>query len=430
MKYKLYTMLFVLMLVTIFTVSAQSIESPQINISLMNQDPDPVDPGQYVEVRFLILNEYPGSTAGDFQVMLDPQYPFSLDSNENALRDIGDLPALGDGQNVIVVKYKIRVDEDAVEGENPIRIKYKHDSTLWISKEFDINVQTVDANLAVVSVQTEPDLIKPGEEVKLNVKVKNMADSTMKDVSFKLDLTLSTFLSQATLTASDSVTAFNALPFAPIGSTSEKKIYSLESGGEHIFSYDLITYSDAESRVYKVPIIITYYDELETQYVKTDIIGLIVGTKPDLSVVIDETELHVGRRTGNVIIRFINKGFSDVKFLDVNLRETDEFELLSSSEVYVGNVDSDDYETAEYEIYMTNGAAREEKTITLPLYIEYKDANNNVYTEEYDLPLKILEPEKLGIQSGVGTGTVLLVVIVIGAIVFFYLRRRRKKKKK
>jgi len=419
----IFTILFLSM------VKAQTIEAPQINITLMNQDPDPVGPGEYVEIRFKIYNNYAGTEAKNFQLELDPIYPFSLDPNEKALRDIGTLPALGDGGNVIVVKYKVRVDDNAVEGSNPIKLKYKHDNIDWITREFNINVQTIDANLAIISVATDPSKIKPGDKAIVKIKVKNMADSTMKDITMKLDLTFSSFLDQvATLTATDSLTAFNSLPFAPMESATEQKIYKLEPGEEHIFNYDLIAYSDAESRVYKVPVIITYYDELETVYTKNDIIGLIVGTKPDMSVVIDESDLYVGKQSGVVTIRFINKGFSDVKFLDVEVGDTSDFELLSSPEVYIGNVDSDDYETADFNIYLNNGAIKKEKSITFPVHVEYRDANNNIYMEEHNLELKILKPEKLGIKRSSGMSTFLIIIVIVGVGGYFYYRRKKRRK--
>jgi len=427
MKTKLVLIIGLVTLLLLTTVSAQ--EAPWINITMMNQDPDPVGPGEYMEIRFMIHNSRPGTEAGNFQVELDPVYPFSLDSNEEAVRNIGTLPALGSGGNIIIVKYKVRVNDDAVEGTNPLKLKYKHDNTDWIAREFDVNIQTLDANLAIVSVATDPSKIKPGEKAVIKIKVKNMADSTMKDVTLKLDLTFSSFLSQvATLTATDSLIAFNSLPFVPLEGATEQKIYSLNPGEEHLFTYDIIAYSDAESRVYKVPVVITYYDELETLYTKNDIIGLIVGSKPDISVIIDESDLYVGKKSGTVVIRFINKGFSDVKFLDVKVEDNSNFELLSSPEVYVGNVDSDDYETVDFDIYLNDGAIKKEKSITFPVHIEYRDANNNMYMEDYDLDLKILEPAKLGIKTSSGTSTFIIVLVIVGVGGYFYYRRKKKRK--
>ncbi|MFH2019939.1 MAG: hypothetical protein ABIJ34_00865 [archaeon] len=415
-----------ILLFTLLASIALAVEAPGINITLMNQEPDPVNPGEYLELRFMIHNTQADTVATNFQVMLDPEYPFSLDANEEALRSYGDLPALGNSKNALVVKYKVRVDEKAVQGSNPVRIKYKHGNLPWISREFFVEVRTRDANLGIVSVTTDPKEIKPGEEVTLNVKVKNMADSALKDVTLKLDLTYSTALGSLTSTAADKIVAFNALPFAPLGSATEQKIYSLSPGEEYTYSYKLIALSDAESMIYKMPIVMTYSDEIGTEYSKNDIIGVIVGAKPDLSVIIDQSDLYVGKKTGTVTIKFINKGFTDVKFLDVKLAEKEEYEILSATEVYIGNVNSDDYETADFDLYLKNGATKQEETIVLPLTVEYRDANNRIYNDVINLDLKVMNPEKLGIKQN-NNSFGLIVIFVIGAGIFLYLKRKKKK---
>ncbi len=419
--------IFAMFLAGTTSVLSVDVKAPAINVTMISQDPDPVGPGEYFEARFKIYNSYGGTTAKNFQAMIEAKYPFSLDQSESPIRSIGDLPAIGDSGNVVVLKYKIRVDEDAVEGPNPISLKYKYDGIDWIGQEFNINVQTVDANLAISGVETIPDKIKPGKEATLNIKVKNMADSTMKDISLKLDLTYSDLLSSSTaVTPKESINAFNSLPFAPISSATEQKIETLKPGEEHIFSYNIIAFSDALPKIYKVPIEINYYDELETRYSKKDVIGLIVGTEPDLSVAVEETDLYAGKKTGSVSIKFVNKGFSEIKFLDVKLGKSKEYEIISADEAYIGNIDSDDYETALFKLYL-KGSTKNEKTIELPLKIEYRDANNNLYNKELSLSLNILKPEKLGIKKK--SFPLAIVVLLALGIAFAYKKRKAKKAK-
>ena len=67
----------------------------------------------------------------------------------------------------------------------------------------------------------------------------------------------------------------------------------------------------------------------------------------------------------------------DIKFLNVKLDKAEGYKVLSPYEVYIGNIDSDDYETADFKINVDK--ASKEKVI-LPLTIEYNDANNQEYT--------------------------------------------------
>ncbi|MBN2423185.1 COG1361 S-layer family protein [Candidatus Woesearchaeota archaeon] len=426
MKKTIFLTLFVLIFSIAYMANAQYVEAPQLNITIMNQDPDPVGPGKYVEVRFKIYNDGVG-TAENVVLELLPKYPFSLDKNEDPLRDLGNIPGYGKSKNVMVVKYKIRVDRNAIEGENILHLRYKI-GDVWITEEFIINVQTIDATVSIESVETIPEKIEPGKPFEIRFKLKNMADSVMEDVSLKFDLGLSTVDIPST---TSSLSLYDLVPFAPLNSATEKKVRMISPGKEAVFTYDVIAYSSAEPRVYKIPIQIKYYDELDTEYIKNDIVGLIVGTKPDLTVDIDETSLDAATSMGDVIIKFINKGFTDIKFLDVTLGQGEDFEILSSDEVYIGNIDSDDYETAEFKIFVKQDKETkgQERTIILPLSIEYKDANTEEYTKQISLELKLYDPKKLGRGNGNGTMTFVLAIVVI-LIIFFVYRRIRKKKVK
>lgn len=417
-----------LLMLSFFSVYTKAQLIPSINITLMSQTPDPVSPGNYVDLRFKIYNNNPKTNAENFQIMLDPKYPFSLDPNEEQIKNLGTLPGYGNS-NFQIVKFKVRVDEKAIEGKNPVVLKFKHDNLDWFSQEFFIDVQTIDPNLAIISVKTNPEKIKPGEEAIINITVKNYATTPLKDITLKLDLTMSSFLKSTTLSATDSITAFNSMPFAPLGSSSEQKIYTLSANEEKTFTYKLISYPDATSKIYKVPIILNYYDSKGNQYTKTDVIGLIVGSKPDMSLVIDETDLYLGKKSGLVNVKIINKGFSDIKFLDIKAKDTDNLQIISSKEVYIGNVDSDDYETAEFKVYANgNLDSKTEKILKFPLIVEYRDANNNFYSEEYELDLPLLNPNKLENQKSNSNFNIVIFVVLL--IIGFIIYRRIKNKKK
>ncbi len=430
MKNKIISSVLVLTILLGTVVSGYALSVPDLVVTLMSQDPDPAEPGAYVDLRFKIQNNGEVS-AENVVVELMPEYPFSLDPNENAVRELGTIPITGNTKEVIIVKYKVRVDNEAIEGTNKIWLKYRIGDGKWITQEFEVDIETLDATLSVESVETIPEKIRPGESAKVKITIKNIADSVIKDVSFKLDLTFSTLLSQFSTTTADPMVAYTSLPFAPLNSATEKKVRFIDPGKEHTFTYDLIVYMDAESRVYKVPIQIQYFDELDNQYTRNDIIGLVVGTQPDLSVVIDSSDLYLGKQSGDIAIKVINKGFSDVKFLDMVLESTDEYEILSSPEVYMGNVDSDDYETAEFTIYCKYGEDDKtvtERTVTLPLTLTYRDSNGELYTDKIELPLVLHSASKLGM--GNGNSSMLVIIVVVAVIAFLVYRRFRKRKKK
>src|SRR3989344_8468779 len=105
-----------------------------IAVTLINQEPDPAEPGKYVDVRFKFDNNGSGE-ARNVIVELLPEYPFSLDSGVSPARNIGTIQSMQKGDVGVIVKYRLIVDENAVEGGNDLRVRYKIEGYSWIEPE-------------------------------------------------------------------------------------------------------------------------------------------------------------------------------------------------------------------------------------------------------------------------------------------------------
>src|SRR3989338_6015443 len=189
--------------------ATQSTQMPartsQIEVTLINQEPDPAEPGNYVYVRFKLDNN--GSEeARNVEIEILPQYPFSLDPGAEALRNAGTLQSMQRGDVGVIMKYRLRVDKNAVEGKNEIKSRYRIDKGVWIEpEEFFIDIQTHDAVLSVDSVSVDKEFFEPGSSGILRIGIVNEADSLIKDIKARLDL--------------------SGIPFVPLGSTNEKSVY-------------------------------------------------------------------------------------------------------------------------------------------------------------------------------------------------------------
>ena len=385
------------------------VETSQIEVTLINQEPDPAEPGNYVDVRFKLDNN--GSEeARNVEVEILPEYPFSLDPGRKALRIAGTLQSRQRGDVGVIVKYRLRVNKDAIEGENEIRIRYRIDKGIWVEpEEFFIDVQTNDAILSVDSVSIDNEFFEPGSSGILRIGVVNEADSLIKDIKARLDL--------------------GNMPFVPLGSTNEKSVYQIDAKKAHEFSFELLAKPEAESGVYQVPLRISYSDELNKGYIKNGTIGLIVGAKPDLSITLDESDIYESNKAGEIVVKVVNKGLTNIKFVNIELIGTDKYRVISNNEVYLGNIDSDDFETAEFELYVES---TREKEIILLLILEYKDANNNNYKDEVKLKLRLYsgtEAKKFGLKESNGFVGILIVAFIVVAGVLYYRKRMIKKKK-
>ncbi len=400
-----------------FAIAAVNTEyygkSPKISVSLASQDPDPVEPGKIVELSLKLENQ--GTLADDVEFEIIPEYPFSLLPGEVALRNVGTLGTSQNTDRAVFVKYKLRVDQNAVDGNHEIKVRYKTGAfESWNTiEDLTVKVQSHDAILSVEKIVTTPDIIAPGSKTKLGISLKNYATSMLKDVKVTLEVGES---------------GDEGTPFSPLGSTNEKVISVIDAQSTLLLEFDLLADPDAKSKTYKVPLKIQYSDVINKNYSKTNTIALVVGVEPDISVYIDTTSIYSSGSTGDLSIKIVNKGLTDVKFLNVNLEKGQGYRALSPYEVYIGNIDSDDYETADFKI---NVEKTNEKKIILPLTIEYKDANNQDYAKKMNLELPLYtssEAKKLGF---VESGNKLWIFIVIAAVIIgFFAYRRWKKRKK
>jgi len=78
-------------------------------------------------------------------------------------------------------------------------------------------------------------------------------------------------------------------------------------------TFDLVTLPEADGGIYKIPLTITYTDESGESYSKEDIIGLSVSSSPDLLITIDNSEIGKKTKTGNIVIKIVNRGLTNIK---------------------------------------------------------------------------------------------------------------------
>jgi hypothetical protein len=113
-----------------------------VQIKQLKYEPYPVNPDEYFD--FWVEVSYIGGNSGGLKFELDPQYPFSLDPNEDPLREYQ-----GDDAKSVVLHYKVRVDKDAIEGTNELKLKYELFG-IWYSKNFDIAVSDAQTSFDAV----------------------------------------------------------------------------------------------------------------------------------------------------------------------------------------------------------------------------------------------------------------------------------------
>jgi hypothetical protein len=147
---------FVLLVVSSFAamaiVSASSnTNNCQLSASLINQDPYPAIPGDYVKLVFQITG-VSDPACGKVSVELLDQYPISFDSETTNKIEIDSGVYAQDFSNYLIAPFKVRVDKNALKGNSTIKLKYASDADTgspYIVKDFDLEVKEVQTDFEV-----------------------------------------------------------------------------------------------------------------------------------------------------------------------------------------------------------------------------------------------------------------------------------------
>jgi len=133
-------------LLSVFYLAGSVIATCNLDVSLLNQDPYPAIPGDYVKVVFQI-DGLENTACGEVTFGIKEGYPFYLDPNVENPKSINSA-FQKDYSSSSQQPYKLRVDENALDGENPIEIYYSVGSTDVI-KEFNLTVEDTRADFEV-----------------------------------------------------------------------------------------------------------------------------------------------------------------------------------------------------------------------------------------------------------------------------------------
>jgi hypothetical protein len=137
----------VLVLLTLFSLSLVNAACTP-TISLINQDPYPAVPGEYVKLVFQV--EFPNiDDCKDFTFELLEDYPISFDPGENGLRSFSRLKYLKNYDSNVLIPYEVRIEKNALDGANPVEINFQNKGEAPVSKTFDVEVHDTKAEFEV-----------------------------------------------------------------------------------------------------------------------------------------------------------------------------------------------------------------------------------------------------------------------------------------
>jgi hypothetical protein len=379
-----------------------------VTISLLNHNPDPVEPGNIVELRLRLENKGI-QKADNIEVEIFPVFPFTpIGDTIQKFNVVGGRTVGSDG---VTIKYKLQVAPDAAQGRHEVRLRHRTRGSNWVlSDSFFVEVQTQDAIILLEDVKTIPSVVGPGDTAQLHITLQNIGDSSLRNIRAKLDLVNT--------------------PIAPLFSANEQSVRLIKGKESDTVIFTIAADPDAVVKVHKVPLFLDYVDDQGTVFSFNRSIGVRIEEKPDYLLGVEERTVYRAKEKGNVIVSMANIGLAELKFVSMELMQTPDYEVISSPSVYIGNLESDDFETAEFTI-KTN---RVKGTIPLRVILRFKDGFNKNKQDIRDIPLKIYsssDAKRLGLVAPANIGNVLfsLIIFVITSVFWLFMLMDLRKTK-
>jgi len=264
-------------------------------------------------------------------------------------------------------------------------------------------VHAASCDLKVSLVNQDPYPAVQGDSVKLLFQISGVQNPDCKGAVFKLD-------PEYSFTFADKTDAsFKVLP----GGT-----YSQDTQNYWLIPYNLKVNSDtldgdAEVQAYFSPGTSTSTQNLYTQKFNVN----IQDSRADF-------EVHVKNYdslTKTITFEILNIAKVDIKALTVEVPDQENVNIKGSKFNIVGDLDSNEYTTADFEATPKDG--------NITLQLSYTDKSNvrRTLTKKVTYESKYFEGRATD-KKGSSVYTWIVVLVILGLLVFWYLGKKKKKK--
>lgn len=371
--------------------------SPDIQVEKMSTEPAPLKVGQYADVQFKVVNNG-DKEAENVSVRFSEKYPFSVDPDNTKEWRISSLES-GDSYQF---RMQVRVDPNVLQGSEKLEFitSYKRDSSR--THLLPVDVRADDDGLTIQNVEF-PDKVVAGTQRTMKFTLENTANAYFRNIELSLSPGQQT-------------------PIVTSG-TSGKRVSQIAPGEKETVSFSLNVGQSADNGVYTIPLDLKYDNEAGATIRKQESTGIVVGGEPNIELGTNNDGSIDAGSTGTVTLRFVNRGEGTAKFVKIEVKESEGYRILSGNSVYLGDMNPDDYQTAELELY-TNQSADE---ASIPVEITYQE-NGEEKTVTQEASLNIITAEERGLYSEDGNNqfipVAVLILIVIGGGIYYWRKKR------
>ncbi|MCH8519225.1 MAG: hypothetical protein LAT82_00530 [Nanoarchaeota archaeon] len=382
--------------------------SSNMNVIISSQTPDPVKPGNFVDISIKITNQG-SSSIQDAQIEVVENRFISLSANQNRITRVGAIPAYSSQTDgFVIVRKRLYIDETAPIGEQLIEIRVRGNNN-----DFTVNLPIfIQENKPSLNINVEGSLedvtYYPGELKPFTINLFNDNEIQLRNIKINLQVSQNENINPAQATLSQTSNFFITQ------GTNSQRIRNLASQESSQVTFNLGVSPNAQIRPYQIPLTIEYEDVLGNSFIEEVELSIIVNAKENLLISLDRLDRN------QVVFGIANPGPGLVRggvvtFLNLNN------EVLGTE--YIGNLNADDFQTVQFSTPSSNNVDDSlASSQDVKVKVEFGDGffNQKVVEEQFTLKL----PQR--VQEGSSTVWIIIIILIlIGGVYYFKIRKKK-----
>lgn len=292
----------------------------------------------------------------------------------------------------ITTTFKFSVPASATSGFYTAKFSLSACDGSVCKETIHYTIITVQAPSSLEITSVSPSSFKIGENATLNFTLANIGDISINNV----------------------IVSWKNPAILPLGSSDRIFIQSINARQTLQVPVQVVVKPDVTSGIYSFSITIEYTNQVGAKQTVNSTVGIAIKGEYAFIIVLDSQDIVAPGTQGSVNIKIINTGNQEAQFLVLRVLSSEPLIQITPSETYIGNLESDDYETERFTFKVSKTSSP--GTYPLKLEINYKDLYGKFYVEEYSVNVEVSSVSELPKEpmfSPIITAGALIILIIL-----------------